>query len=189
MLDAFRDDVAAHPLWDCSPANGCACRVRTPENGFPIGDEVPLGVLRARGRAKRCDGSEARLEHRMHGFERSCHALEHGNPSIRFHCTEPLDDIFAVEPVKQHGEEGLQVENPGHEVLSTQIHHSLIELRFTRFRTETRGTESHDLRTAPAVYLVDLLVEPCDTEIIDISIFLVKSRTMWSAVLNAANSR
>ena len=91
-----------------------------------IGHEVPLGVLRARRCAKRCDGSEPHLEQRMDGFEHICHALERGSPSMRLFRAEPQDDIVAVELVKQHREKGLQIENAGREVLSTQIHNGLI---------------------------------------------------------------
>src|SRR5271156_3494274 len=109
----------------------------------------------------------------MHGFERSCHALERGSPSIRLHGPEPLDDIFAVEPTKQHKEERFQIENPGHEVLLTQIHNGLIEFYFARFRAETHSAESHDLRTAPALYLINLFVEPRDAEVIHVCIFRI----------------
>jgi hypothetical protein len=63
---------------------------------------------------------------------------------LPFMSSEPQDEIFAVEPIKQHREKGLQIEIPDQGVLATQIHNGLIELRFARFRAETRGTESHD---------------------------------------------
>jgi hypothetical protein len=52
VLDAFRDDHATLPCPNRAPTNRYACRIRSSENGLPIGGEVPLGVLRARSCAK-----------------------------------------------------------------------------------------------------------------------------------------
>ena len=101
MLDAFRDDPATLPCPNRAPTNWSACRVRSSENGFPIGDEIPLGILLSLSWAKRYDGSQTHLEQRIDRFEHVCHALERSRPSIRLSRAEPQDKIFAVEPVKQ----------------------------------------------------------------------------------------
>src|SRR6266849_3641686 len=185
MLDAFRDNPATLPCPNRAPTNGSACRVRSSENGFPIGDETPLGVLLSLSWVKRYDGSQTHLEQRIDRFEHVCHALERSSPSIRLSRAEPQDKIFAVVPVKQQREKGLQIEIPGQEVLSTQIHNGLIELRFARLRSETRGAESHDFGTAPALNLVNLLVKPCHADINDVGVF----RPLWFAALSATNDR
>src|SRR6266446_1945536 len=101
MLDSFRDDPATLPCPNRAPTNGSACRVRSSENGFPIGDEISFGVLLSRSWAKKYDGSQPHLEQRIDGFEHVCHALERSAPSIRLSRAEPQDEIFAVVPVKQ----------------------------------------------------------------------------------------
>ena len=53
ILDAFRDDHAILPCPNRAPTNGSACPVRSSENGLPIGDEIPLGVLCSRSWAKK----------------------------------------------------------------------------------------------------------------------------------------
>src|SRR5258708_36245053 len=101
MLDSFRDDPATLPCPNRAPTNGYACRICSSENGFPIGDEIPLAVLLARSCTKRYNRSQTHLEQRIDGFEHVCHALERGSPSRGLLHTKPQEEIFAIEPVKQ----------------------------------------------------------------------------------------
>src|SRR6266403_5445837 len=101
MLDASREPAATLPCPRRAPTNGSACQVRASENGFPIGDEIALGILLSLSWAKRYDGSQTHLEQRIDRFEHVCHALERSRPTIRLSRVEPQDKIFAVEPVKQ----------------------------------------------------------------------------------------
>src|SRR5260370_39987296 len=118
-----------------------------------------------------------------------CRPLQCGLPSIRFTRAEPQDELVAVESVKQQREKRLQIEIPSQEVLSTQIDNGLIEFCFPRLRAETRGAEPHDFGTAPALNLLNLLVEPYHADIIDMGIFSIKSPTLEFAVLKATNDR
>src|SRR5216684_8578564 len=188
MLDAFRDDPATLPCPNRAPTNWSACRVRSSENGFPIGDEIPLGILLSLSWAKRYDGSQPHLEQRIDGFEHVCHALERGGPSRGLLRAKPQDELVAVESVKQQREKGLQIEIPGQEVFATQIHNGLIQLRFARLRSETHGAKAHDLGTTPALNLVYLLAEPCHADISDAGIFRINVRSLWFAAPNATNN-
>src|SRR5260370_41489936 len=104
-----------------------------------------------------------------------CRPLQCGLPSIKSPQAEPQGELVDVESVKQQGEKRLQIEIPSQEVLSTQIDNGLIEFCFPRLRAETRGAEPHDFGTAPALNLLNLLVEPYHADISDMGIFSIKS--------------
>src|SRR5215472_6679627 len=177
-LYSFCDDDPSFPGTDRAPTNGRARRISPSENRFPLGDEIPLGVLHLRGRVKGLNRGQTHLEQRVEGFQHLRHALERGASSVRLFRPQPEHEVFTVEPFKQQREKSLQIEIPSQKILSAQIHQRLIEFRLARLRAQPCRAEADKLGTSPLLDLFNMFVKSSYADFCNRAIVCVVSCTL-----------